>query len=355
MAGNKNLGEAKKAKKDEFYTQRVDIENELGHYAEHFRNKVVYCNCDDPITSEFWQFFVRVFKPWGLKKLMATHYEPDAKNYSYSLEICEDTNGDGRIDLNDEPTMKPLPCNGDFRSAACIELLQEADIVVTNPPFSLFREYMGQLIEYNKKFLIIGNKNAITYKEIFPLIKDNKIWIGMTPMSEDMLFGVPDSYARELLKTGKPGSSYKIVNGVVMGRAQAVWFTNLDIPKRHEPLDLRGNYYHGNEEKYPHYDNYDAIEVSKTADIPIDYDGVMGVPITFLDKYCPEQFEIVGMCENMDLYGLKTRIYTSQECHDRYFELFGKKGTYDLNAAGVVNGKKVYQRILIRRKKGDSQ
>lgn len=319
---NSNLNAAKKAKKDEFYTQRQDIENELSHYIEHFKGKAVYCNCDDPEYSEFWKFFVRNFKPFGLKRLICTHYETDEKNYAYRIEINE---GDD-ISLDMVPEQIPIQSNGDFRSQACIDLLKEADIVVTNPPFSLFREYVAQLMEYGKKFLIIGSLNAITYKEIFPLLRSNQIWLGyMKPK----VFLQPD------------GTEKKFGN--------ILWYTNLDIPKRHVDLDLRGNYY--SPELYPRYDNYDAIEVSKTGDIPCDYDGVMGVPITFLDKHNPEQFEILGMCENLDLYGLKTRVYTAQECRDRYFELFGKKGVYDLNAAGVVNGKKTYQRILIKRRK----
>lgn len=311
MAGNKSLHKAKSIKEDEFYTQRPYIEDELKHYADHFRDKVVYCNCDDPVTSEFWQFFMRNFRPWGLKKLIATHYEPDEKNFAYMLEVCEDTNGDGVVDWNDEPTIKQLPCNGDFRSAACIDLLKEADIVVTNPPFSLFREYVQQLLEYNKQFLIIGNQNAITYKEIFPLLKEDKIWLGY--YAGDMKFKVPDYY--EPRKTrfwiDETGQKWRSLGNVC-------WFTNLDIPKRHELLDLRGNYF--DDEKYPKYDNYDAIEVSKVADIPCDYDGVMGVPITFLHKYCPEQFEIVKF----------------------------RKGDDDKDLS--VNGKCPYFRILIKRK-----
>lgn len=290
MPGNKDLNKAKDAKKDEFYTTRQDIEAELCHYAEHFKDKVVYCNCDDPVTSEFWQFFVRNFKPYGLKKLIATHYEPDEKNYAYSLEICEDTNGDGRIDYLDEPTVKQLPCNGDFRSAACIELLKEADIVVTNPPFSLFREYMAQLMEYDKKFIIIGSLNALTYKEFFPLIMNNKVWIGPSIHSGDRMFYVPDDYELNASGCGidpETGRKFIRVKGVR-------WFTNLDIVQRHQFLDLRGNYYQGNEDNYPKYDNYDAIEIKKTGDIPSDYYGIMGVPVTFLDVYNPDQFEIIG-------------------------------------------------------------
>lgn len=345
MAGNKSLHDAKRARKDDFFTRREDIENELSHYAEYFRDKVVYCNCDDPEWSEFWQFFKRNFRPWGLKKLVATHYEPDEKNYAYMLEICEDTNGDGVVDWRDEPTITQIPCNGDFRSAYCVELLKQADVVVTNPPFSLIKEYIAQLMEYEKKFLIIAPQNAITYKEIFPLLMNNRLWLGYGFNHGDAYFRVPPENAGDYA-----AGVYNPETGLVHFR-NCCWFTNIDIPKRHSPLDLRGNYYKGHEDAYPMYDNYDAIEVNKIANIPIDYYGNMGVPVTFLDKYCPSQFEILGMCENMDLYGLKTRVYTAQECKQRYFELFGKKGTYDLNASGVIRGKKVYQRLIIRRRK----
>ena len=284
MSKNENLRAAKKAKNDEFYTQRSDIEAELCHYAEHFRGKTVYCNCDDPTWSEFWKFFVRNFKPWGLKKLIATHYEPDAQNFSYKLELEPDA--DGSFSVQKEPTVTPLPCNGDFRSAACIELLQEADIVVTNPPFSLFREYVAQLMEYGKEFLVIGSMNAITYKEIFPLIKENRIWLGYGFRGGNAYFGIPDGAETEYA-VGVYDPETKLVKF-----RNCAWFTNLDHEKRHEPLDLRGNYF--DPEKYPHYDNYDGVEVSKVSNIPCDYDGVMGVPITFLGNYCPEQFEIIG-------------------------------------------------------------
>ena len=293
MAGNKNLTDARKAKNDEFYTQRADIEAELSHYEKHFRNKIVYCNCDDPEESEFWKFFVRVFQPWGLKKLIATHYDPNVHNFSYKLEAMSDKNK--KFTMYEEPIKTPLPCNGDFRSKACIELLKEADIVVTNPPFSLFREYIAQLMEYGKKFVIIGNINAVTYKEFFPLIKDNKVWMGSTCFKGGATYfmGDPALYDPNKMSNSKhayvkDGKFYWRVNGVR-------WFTNLDIKKRHVPIDLRGNYYKDHEDEYPKYDNYDAINVDKVADIPIDYDGVMGVPITFIDKYCPEQFEIVGV------------------------------------------------------------
>lgn len=278
---NSNLQSAKKAKNDEFYTRREDIENELSHYSEHFKGKVVYCNCDDPEWSEFVKFFKRNFKAWGMKKLIATHYELDEKNYAYYLEYNEHQN-DG---MDDEPVIVPLQCNGDFRSDACVKLLEEADIVVTNPPFSLFREYVAQLMEYNKKFLILGSVNAVTYKEIFPLIKENKLWAGFC-FNKTMEFIMPDTYELK-------GKAYVDENGKKHGFVPGIaWYTNMDIKKRHDVLDLRGNYYDA--EKYPTYVNYNAIEVSKVNDIPCDYDGLMGVPITFMDRYNPEQFEIVG-------------------------------------------------------------
>jgi hypothetical protein len=311
------------------------------------------------------------FNYLGLKKLVATCYQGSPvlgeefeqlsmfeldgetpKRHPYKIEITEviDSNGDGALDLTDveyllrnrKNALTLLTGDGDFRSDECVEILKEADIVVTNPPFSLFREFVAQLVEHGKQFLIIGNVNAITYKEIFPLIKDNKLWMGYSIHSGDREFRVPDDYPLEAASSriDDQGRKYIRVKGVR-------WYTNMDYVERHTDLDLWKRY---TPEEYPYYDNYNAIEVSATADIPEDYDGVMGVPITFLDKYNPDQFEILGMCENLDLYGLKTRVYTTQECRDRYFELLGKKGTYDMNAAGVVNGKKVYQRILIRRR-----
>lgn len=280
MAKNKNLHIAKKNHIDEFFTRREDIENELSHYAEHFRGKVVYCNCDDPTWSEFWKFFVRVFVPWGLKKLIATHYETDAANFAYKLEIEPDANG--AFDINKEPVKTPLPCNGDFRSAACIELLKEADIVVTNPPFSLARDYIKQLIEYDKKFLIIGPLNAIKYKDTFPFIAEKKMWVGYTHPKR---FRVPED---------AEGENIKVIDGVkykIFGNVQ--WYTNLDIPKNHMLLDLRGNYYEP--DKYPRYLNYDGINVDQINDIPCDYPGNMGVPITYLDIFNPDQFELLGI------------------------------------------------------------
>ena len=338
---NKALNNAKRAKKDEFYTRREDIERELTHYAEHFRGKTVYCNCDDPVTSEFWRFFVRNFWPYGLKKLMATHYEPDEKNFSYKLELTEMKQGQ----LFYEGAVKTqIPCNGDFRSAACIELLQEADIVVTNPPFSLFRDYVAQLMEYGKKFIIIGGLNAVKYKEIFPLLRDNLIWLGY--YSVDMAFKVPDYYEPRPTRfwIDETGQKWRSMGNTC-------WFTNLDIKKRHEKLDLRGNYYHP--DAYFSYENLESsINVDKLADIPCDYEGLMGVPITFMQHYNPDQFEILGLSRDMDLPG-KTGM-SEQFIHD-YFAQGGTAqisvGHPDLCYYG--KGRKAvvpYHRVIIRNK-----
>lgn len=262
MKKNSNLHKAKKEKNDEFYTQLTDIENELKHYKSHFKNKIIFCNCDDPEQSNFWKYFYLNFHVLGLKKLISTHF--DKEKPTYKMEYT------GKEDI----VISQLEGNGDFRSNECIELLKESDIVVTNPPFSLFREYVAQLMEYKKKFIIIGNKNAITYKEFFPLLKNNEVWIGYYNVKE---FKKPDGTFQKFGNIG--------------------WFTNLDHNKRHEELILYKTY---NEKEYPKYDNYDAINVDKVQDIPIDYDGVMGVPITFLDKYCPEQFEIVAFRKGED-------------------------------------------------------
>ena len=276
---NKNLHKAKNNKKDEFYTQLSDIENELKHYKTHFKNKVVYCNCDDPRMSNFFHYFSYNFEDLGLKKLITTCYQNqhrdlfgqhDSERAIY-LEYYGDLNKNKVPDI-EEIGIQTLKGDGDFRSAESIALLQQADIVVTNPPFSLFREYVAQLIEYNKKFLIVGNINAITYKELFPLIKINKIWLGYNCLRH---FGKPD--------------------GSMFETARSYWYTNLDIAKRHEDLILYKTY---TPEDYPKYDNYNAINVDKTKEIPMDYKGAMGVPITFLDKYNPEQFQIIGATES---------------------------------------------------------
>ena len=324
MSGNKSRHAANRAKNDEFYTELADIDKELRHYKHHFKNKTVYCNCDDPRVSNFFHYFSHNFETLGLKKLMATCYKSQAADLFSQNDseqavylIYEGDKNGNRVPDPSEIQVLPLQGDGDFRSEECIALLKQADIVVTNPPFSLFREYVAQLVEYGKKFLIIGNKNAITYKEIFPLIKDDKMWLGVTPMGTDMLFGVPEHYAETLVQTKKSGSSYRIIDGEVKARAQACWFTNLDHDKRHEELILYKRY---TSEEYPHYDNYDAVDVSKVAEIPCDFDGAMGVPITFLDKYNPEQFEIIKFRKGNDEQDLS------------------------------INGKCPYFRVLIKRK-----
>lgn len=328
MSGNASLRAANKAKKDEFYTQLTDIEKELKHYKEHFKDKIVFCNCDDPEYSNFWEYFRLNFKHLGLKKLIATHYEPGRA--SYKLELVEDRNSDGKID-NLDIVKTPLKGDGDFRSEECIEILKEADIVVTNPPFSLFREYVAQLMRYEKKFLIIGNVNAVTYKEFFPLLKNNKVWVGFS-FNKTMEFCIPDSYV----------SNKKDDNGRKISKVPSIaWYTNLDICKRHEDLIL---YKHYLPELYPKYDNYDAINVSKVSDIPCDYAGIMGVPITFLDKFNPEQFEILGITCRGYSPKYRTKLYAKEE-----FE-----NANDLNGSGciLVDGKPkmVYGRLLIRKR-----
>ena len=280
MAANKTLHKAKKEKNDEFYTQLSDIEYELKNYREHFKDKVIFCNCDDPEYSNFWQYFNKNFDFLGVKKLIATHYQEEIP--SYMLEMYRD-------EMGVHTDIRTLKGNGDFRSPECIELLKEADIVVTNPPFSLFREYIAQLIGFQKKFIIIGTQNAITYKEIFPLIKDNKLWLGYGFRGGNAYFSIRNQkeYADGV---------YDKDTGLVKFR-NCCWFTNLDVSKRHEELILYKSY---NPIEYPKYDNYDAINVNKVAEIPIDYDGVMGVPITFLQSYNPEQFEIIKFRKGND-------------------------------------------------------
>lgn len=316
-SSNKNLHLAKQQKKDEFYTQLEDIANELKHYKDQFRGKVIFCNCDDPKESNFVRYFSMNFEHLGLKKLIATHYKDASiftKESPYKLEYTGDKNGNRMPDSNE--FMTEMISDGDFRSKECVALLKEADIVVTNPPFSLFREYLAQLVEYNKKFLIIGHQNAIIYKGVFHLIKENKLWLGYGFRGGAAHFinkGYEDYATAEDHKEG-------------MIRVSGVnWFTNLDVSKRHEELVLYKKY---SFEEYPKYDNYEAIEVSKTADIPIDYDGVMGVPVTFLDKYNPEQFEIIG--SNRDVNQDPNRVYG--------------RGSY-------LNNKETFKRLFIRNKK----
>jgi len=351
---NRNLRKASKAKKDEFYTQLVDIEKELKHYKEQLRGKVVYCNCDDPFESNFFKYFAANFNALGLKKLITTSYNKspiagrqlplfemeglksikpkDAEAHRIEINEVPDINKDGAIGLEDVKQLlehdanvsAPLKGNGDFRSEECIKLLKEADIVVTNPPFSLFREFLTQLVKHNKKFLIIGNVNTITYKECFKLIKENKMWLGASIHSGDREFRVPDDYPLNAagFRIDDEGNKYIRVKGVR-------WWTNLDYEERHEKLVLYKKY---STKEYPKYDNYNAINIDKTSEIPMDYDKVMGVPITFLDKYSPEQFELLGIMN------------TGEENKGiRY------KGT--LHGRPLVNGVEKYLRILIRMKK----
>ena len=311
----KHLENAKKAKNDEFYTQLVDLEKELQHYKKHFKDKIVFCNCDDPTYSNFWKYFHLNFKFLGLKKLISTHY--DSKNPTYKMEYSGGNDADCNIGLKIS-----LKGNGDFRSQECIDILKESDIVVTNPPFSLFREYVSQLIKYNKKFIIIGNMNAITYKEIFPLIKNNKIWAGYS-FNKTFEFSVPDYY-----ETSK--SKRIDENGRKIIKVPTIcWFTNEKISKHTEKLFLTEKY---DPEKYPKYDNYDAINVDKVAEIPKDYDGVMGVPISFLDKYCPEQFEILGATES-EGKGFSSGLWDDKSKISQ----------------PVVDGHRVYKRLFIRK------
>lgn len=298
---NRTLHIAKSSKKDEFYTQLSDIESELKHYNEHFKNKVVFCNCDDPRISNFFNYFSYNFENLGLKKLVTTCYKNQDKDLfgqeesenAVFLEYTGDKNGNNIPDA-EEIGVKPLKGDGDFRSKESIDLLKQADIVVTNPPFSLFREYVDQLVKYEKKFLIIGNINAITYKEIFKLIKENKAWLGINMGRGISGFIVPDHY--ELYGTETNIDSF---GNRIISPNNCLWLTNLDTFKRHEDIVLTKTYY-GNEIEYPKYDNYNAINVNKTQDIPMDYEGFMGVPITFLHKYNPEQFELIKFRKGND-------------------------------------------------------
>lgn len=345
-SANSNLHRAAKVKNDEFYTQLADIEKELKHYKEQFRNKTVYCNCDDPFESNFFKYFAANFNALKLKKLITTSYtkspiaggqlplfemeglKPDGKE-PYVIEITEvpDINKDGAISLEDVETLlrrnkkssRKLKGNGDFRSEECVELLKRADVVVTNPPFSLFREYVAQLMEHGKKFLIIGNDNAISYKDFFEFIKKNKIWNGYGKVKE---FKQPDG---TLKKFGNVG-----------------WYTNLDTTKRHEKLTLYKKY---SAKEYPKYDNYNAIEVSKVSDIPMNYEGAMGVPVTFLDKYNPNQFEILGITDRDPKNKYRAKMYTKNDS-PKYNDL-------NRRAAIKVSGelKPTYARLLIKLKK----
>lgn len=321
MAGNNNLNKAKSAKKDEFYTQLSDIENELRHYKEHFKGKTVLCNCDDPRVSNFFHYFSYNFEFLGLKKLITTCYKNQdmdlfSRNECESaiwLEYIGDRDGD-RVPSPEEIGFHRLNGDGDFRSAECVELLKEADIVVTNPPFSLFREYVAQLIEHEKKFIIVGNQNALKYKEIFPLIKENRLWLGME--YGNMKFIVPDEYEMRATRSWRDadGNNWRSLGN-------SCWFTNIDNKRRSQPIVLWQKY---NPEDYPAYDDFDAINVDLVNEIPCDYYGVMGVPITFLYQYNPNQFEIIGELNH------------------------GCDNKYDLGKP-MVNGEQKYVRILIKR------
>ena len=396
---NSNLTTAKKAKNDEFYTQYPDIEKEVNAYLEYnpevFKNKTILLPCDDPEWSNFTKYFAQNFDRFRLKKLISTSFAHNSKNYAGDYQpslfetedpqfdeektinngkiftLTRDKNKNGVINFEDLE-WHYLEGDGDFRSNEIKKLRDEADIIITNPPFSLFREFLAWIVGENfnspnpqinngqinlsstqpKQFLIIGNMNAITYKEVFPLIKQDKMWLGNGFHAGNAYFSSP--VAKEYAE-----GVYNPETGLVKFR-NVCWFTNFDHGRRHQPLSLMSmtdniKYSKHKEIKgkeYQKYDNYDAIEIPFTDSIPSDYEGIMGVPISFLDKYSPDQFEIVGMCENEDLYSQKTKVYTTAECKQAYLDKFGKKGTYDLNASGVLIKEglleKVYQRILIR-------
>lgn len=381
---NINLSEAKMAKNDEFYTQYQDIEKEISAYLEYnpdvFRGKSILLPCDDPEWSNFTKYFSQNFERFGLKKLISTSYAVNSKKYQIGYQptlfelndpqfdknktnvngkiftLTHDKTGDNKINV-DDLEWNYLEGDGDFRSDEVKTLRDEADMIITNPPFSLFHEFLAWIIESNNDFLIIGNMNAITYKDVFPLIMENKLWLGPSISSGDREFQVPDNYPLNAAgwRVDESGRKFLRIKGVR-------WFTNLDHGRRHQPLQLMSmadnrkfNKRLTGKPAYVEYENYDAIEVPVTNAIPNEYEDVMGVPISFLDKYSPDQFEIVGMCENKDLYKLKSKFYSTEECKQAYFDKFGKKGTYDLNASGVVDHDgllvKVYQRILIKHKK----
>ena len=396
MAGNEALGRARAVQNDEFYTQYSDIEAEMNAYVEYdpdvFRGKTILLPCDDPEWSNFTKYFASNFTRFGLKKLISTSYAKGAGNQQMTLfeqesplfdpekhdthgklfTVTRDRNGTGNVDMDDIEFNGYLEGDGDFRSEEVCKLRDEADIIITNPPFSLFREFLAWIMAGNKKFVILGNMNAITYKEVFPYMKDNKTWLGYKSLNQDMYFNVTDEYKAWLLQHKKEGSAYKIIDGVVMGRlASACWFTNLEHGKRHEPLllDTMAHNLKFNKKlqkkfetenglpEYPTYDNYEAIEVPFTECIPSDYDGLMGVPITFMDGYCPEQFEIIGCADYTGKYGSDDigirRI--GEEWVEKY-KAQGGRGHYTANMTSLVyydkqgNPKNTFKRIVIRRR-----
>lgn len=358
MAHN-TLKNANKAKNDEFYTQLSDIEKELNHYKDKFKNKVVYCNADDPFESDFFKYFVFNFNMLGLKKLITTNYTNspivsnqllffDIEPMKIEINMVKDYNNDRAINILDveyllkhnKNTATPLKGTGDFRSKECLEILEEVDIVVTNPPFSLFREYVGKLVEYNKKFLIIGNTNAITYKEIFKLIKEDKIRTGYTNFNVGMFFVVPSDWKK---------FHHIDENGKKIARVStSCWFTNLNVDKHKDDLDLFKKYI---PEEYPKYENYDGIEVSKVANIPADYKGAMGVPITFVDKYNPSQFEILGL--GISKSGIQIGVQPYKSEHKQYRKEIQKRGAVNGDLYMMVNGevKVPYARVIIKNRK----
>ena len=380
---NDTLTEAKKNKNDEFYTQYSDIQKEISAYLDFnpkvFKGKTILLPCDDPEWSNFTKFFAQNFKRFGLKKLISTSFAVESKNYKHNYQptlfersnkkydskktkfkgkiftLSKDITGDGIINI-DDLDWDYLKGDGDFRSEEVIKLRDESDIVITNPPFSLLREFILWINESKKDFILIANNSAVGTKDIFSLLKDNKIWFGNGFNAGNAYFSLPQNPERDYA-TGV----YDDDTGLVKFR-NACWLTNLEHGRRHQPLELmtmKDNLKYNKRLKgknaYEKYQNYDAIEVPFTNAIPKDYKKVMGVPISFFEKYCPDQFEILGMCENLDLYKLKTKRYSSSDCKDAYFKKFNKKGIYDLNASGVLlkDGllEKVYQRVLIRRKK----
>lgn len=391
MADNESLGAAKKAKNDEFYTQYSDIEAEMNAYVEYnpdvFQGKTILLPCDDPEWSNFTKYFAANFDRFGLKKLISTSYAKGAGNRQLSLfeeasplydaekhktrgklfTLAHDRDGSGSIDSDDIEFTGYLEGDGDFRSPEVCQLRDEADIIITNPPFSLFREFLAWIIEAKKQFIILGNMNAITYNDVFPLLKNNSVWLGYKSLNNDMYFDITDDYKQWLLENKKEGSAYKIIGGVVMGRlASACWFTNIDHGKRHERLQLDTMAHNLKFSKrlqkkfagkdgridYPRYDNCDAIEVPFVECIPSDYSGLMGVPITFLDRYNPEQFQIFGLSRDADI---PTKTGMTAQFLDDYYRQGGTGSMqpghpdlcyYDADGNAIVP----YRRIIIQRK-----
>ena len=345
---------AKENKNDEFYTCYDEIEKELNHYAKYFKNKVIYCNCDDHAgiglgtpKSNFLKYFADNFEAFGIKRVIATHYERDGASTMYILD--KDNTGDGIICSEDIQAI-PLKSNVDFRSDECVKLLKTADLVVTNPPFSLFREYVAQLMEYKKKFIIIGNINAITYREVFPLIKENKMWVGYG-FNVAMIFKTLYKNTSESNRKNVRSHGYDPDDNYITTPA-VCWFTNLPTTKRTEFLET-GKKYYGYEHMYPKYENYDAININKTDDIPMDYDGAMGVPITFLNKHNPDQFEIIGL--GISNSGLEIGVKPYKPEHKLYRKTIQKRGAVDGDLYMMVDNIVTvpYARILIKKKKGN--